>query len=185
MRPVEFYNTPKGDVVVKTDGLPEKNLKETDYDFIEKFLSVIEEFYPDAFAKLIKEYSKSELNRSYRNFLMARRFIKCNFGNYDNMIDLDESWNFKFEFVSCPLRGECVGEKVICSPVFDSKLSDRQLDVMRMCYDGKADEDIAEALFITIDTVKNHRKNSFRKLGIHSMPEFLRYANKNNLFQNQ
>lgn len=28
----------------------------------------------------------------------------------------------------------------------------------------------------------NHRKNSFRKLGVHSMPEFMRYANKNNLF---
>lgn len=67
-------------------------------------------------------------------------------------------------------------------PRFDSKLSDRQLDVMKMCYEGKSDEDIAEDLYITLDTVKNHRKNSFRKLSIHSMADFIRYPNKNNLF---
>ena len=50
---------------------------------------------------------------------------------------------------------------------------------------GKKDEEIAEALFISSHTVKNHRKNVFRKLSIHSMAEFMRYANEKNLFKSE
>ena len=99
------------------------------------------------------------------------------------MIDVDENWNFKFEFVGCPLRGECDGFKKICEPKFNSTLSDSQLRVMELCYYGKKDEEIAETLFISSHTVKNHRKNVFRKLSIHSMAEFMRYANEKNLFK--
>ena len=114
--------------------------------------------------------------------MAVRRFIKCNLGVYDNMIDLDEHWNFKFEFVSCPLRGECKYDKIICSPQFDSKLSDRQLEVMELIYKGMTDSEIADKLFISLNTVNNHRKNSFRKLGIHSVTEFMRLANRTNMF---
>lgn len=101
------------------------------------------------------------------------------------MIDIDENWNFKFEFVGCPLRGECDGFKKICEPKFNSTLSDSQLRVMELCYYGKKDEEIAETLFISSHTVKNHRKNVFRKLSIHSMAEFMRYANEKNLFKGE
>ena len=101
------------------------------------------------------------------------------------MIDIDENWNFKFEFVGCPLRGECDGFKKICEPKFNSTLSDSQLRVMELCYYGKKDEEIAEALFISSHTVKNHRKNVFRKLSIHSMAEFMRDANEKNLFKSE
>ena len=50
---------------------------------------------------------------------------------------------------------------------------------------GKKDEEIAETLFISSHTVKNHRKNVFRKLSIHSMAEFMRYANEKNLFKGE
>lgn len=182
MREVEFYMTPQGEVMLRQEGLPEHQLKEQDRLFIQSFIAVLEEFYPEAFEMLKKEYIKSEKNRAYYEFLIVRRFIKCNFGNYDNMLDVDSNWNFKFEFVSCPLRGECKAQGVICGAKFNSKLSDRQLDVMHLCVEGKTDEEIAGDLYITIDTVKNHRKNSFKKTGIHSMAEFIRYAHKNNIF---
>lgn len=116
--------------------------------------------------------------------MAVRRFIKCNFGVYDNEIDVDGSGNFHFEFVGCPLRGECMYDKILCQPKFNSKLSDRQLEIMRLCYEGVSDADIAERLYISINTVANHRKASFRKLGVHSMAEFNRYAAINNLFTN-
>ena len=56
---------------------------------------------------------------------------------------------------------------------------------MRLCYYGKSDEEIAEQLFLSTHTVKNHRKNTFRKLNIHTMAEFMRYANDKNLFKNE
>jgi DNA-binding CsgD family transcriptional regulator len=183
MRAIEFYTTPEGDVMIRELGGIERRLSESDRDFIVGFNGVIEEFYPEAYSAMKKAYAKSAANRVYNDYLIARRFIKCNFGNYDNMIDLDENWNFHFEFVGGPLRGECTGDRVICQPKFCSKMSDRQMDVMRMCYNGKNDEEIAESLYITLDTVRNHRKNVFRKLNLHSMSEFMRYAHTNNLFK--
>ena len=133
----------------------------------------------EAYTALMEIYSKSSENKRYRDFLAVRRFIKCNFGLYDNVIDIDENWNFRFEFVGCPLRGECKSDKIICAPKFNSKLSDRQLEVMRLLYEGKSDSEIADKLFISLNTVNNHRKNSFRKVGVHSFPEFMRYAMQN------
>ena len=164
-------------------GEAERQLKETDTDFIQAFLAILREFYPEAYDALMDIYSKNSNNKRYRDFIAVRRFIKCNFGLYDNMIDVDENWNFNFEFVGCPLRGECKHDKVICAPNFNSKLSDRQIEDMRMLYDGKNDSEIAEKLFISLNTVNNHRKNSFRKVGVHSMAEFMRYAMTNNLFK--
>ena len=114
--------------------------------------------------------------------MAVRRFIKCNFGLYDNTIDITEDWKFNFEFVSCPLRGECKYDGVLCQPKFNTTLTDRQLEVMSMCYEGKKDEEIAEKLFISINTVANHRKAVFIKLGIHNMGEFNRYANEHKIF---
>lgn len=54
---------------------------------------------------------------------------------------------------------------------------------MRLLYEGKSDSEIADKLFISLNTVNNHRKNSFRKVGVHSFPEFMRYAMQNNLFK--
>eukprot|EP00975_Prorocentrum_lima_P030649 6430156-Prorocentrum_lima.AAC.1 len=124
-------------------GEAERQLKETDTDFIQAFLAILREFYPEAYDALMDIYSKNSNNKRYRDFIAVRRFIKCNFG--------------------CPLRGECKHDKVICAPKFNSKLSDRQIEVMRMLYDGKNDSEIAEKLFISLNTVNNHRKNSFRK----------------------
>lgn len=183
MRHIEFYTTPEGEVTMRPLGEAERQLTEKDRDFIQAFLDILREFYTEAYEALMEVYSKSESNKRYRDYLAVRRFIKCNFGVYDNMIDVDDNWNFKFEFVGCPLRGECLNDQIICAPKFNSKLSERQLEVMKMLFQGSTDSEIAEKLFISLNTVNNHRKNSFKKLGVHSMPEFMRYAMANNLFK--
>jgi DNA-binding CsgD family transcriptional regulator len=127
-------------------------------------------------------YAKSAANKRYRDFLVVRRFLKCNFSLYDDSIDIDERMKFRFEFVGCPLRGECKYDRIVCFPAFNSRLSERETTVMRMLYEGKTDAEVAEALFISINTVNNHRKNSFRKLEIHSMAEFMRYVQHTGLF---
>jgi len=181
MKPIEFYNTPTGEVIIKSADESERTLSEKDTCFIQKFIEILREFYPDALNALNEIYGNS-INRRYSNFLMIRRFIKCNLGLYDNRIDLDSNWNFKFEFVGCPLRGECKYDHILCQPKFNSKLSDRQAEVMKLLYEGNTDDQVADELFISLNTVNNHRKNSFKKLKIHSMPEFMRYATRNNMF---
>lgn len=181
MKAIEFYTTPSGEVTLKKIGETERQLTENDTEFIQAFLNVLKEFYTGAYEALMENYGSNE-NKRYRDFLIVRRFIKCNLGIYDNSIDLDEHWNFKFEFVSCPLRGECKYDKIICSPQFNTNLSDRQMEVMKLLYDGMTDSQVADKLFISLNTVNNHRKNSFKKLGIHSFNEFMRMAIKTNMF---
>ena len=98
--------------------------------------------------------------------------------------DVDRTGKFNFEKVDCPLRGECRFEGVICSPKFNSKLSDAELRVMRLVYQGLSKEEIAEQLYISPYTVKNHIKSAYLKLKIHEKSEFIRYANESNMFNN-
>lgn len=183
IKSIEFYNAPEGEVMIRKQGDAERVLSSKDREFIATFIAIISEFYPEAHKALAETYKKSELNRDYYQFLIVKRFIRCNFGSFDNVQDIDSNGRFRFEFVSCPLKGECKHDGIICSPKFNSTLSCRELEVMKLAYEGSIDEEIAESLFIAINTVNNHRKNAFRKLGIHSMPEFMRYAENHNLFK--
>ncbi len=45
-----------------------------------------------------------------------------------------------------------------------SPLSDREFDVLRLIYDGKTNQQIADGLFVSINTIKKHINNSYLKL---------------------
>lgn len=86
---------------------------------------------------------------------MARRFAKCNFGNLDSTVeDINNNGKVNFEHVQCPLRGECKYEDIICNPQFNSSLSDAEMRVMKLVYDGKSNDDIADSLYLSPHTVK-------------------------------
>ena len=179
--PYEFYTTPDGDVKKVRDD-ETSLLAETDREFIEEFIRRLQEFYPEAYEALCSEYAKSKLNKSYHDFLLVRRFVKCNFGEFDKKLDITETGSFQFEFVKCPLRGECKYEDCICAPKFNSTLRPRELDVMRLVYARQSVEEIASSLYISIDTVKNHRKNALQRLKLKSTTDFIAYAYQNSLF---
>jgi two-component system response regulator DctR len=51
------------------------------------------------------------------------------------------------------------------------QLNDRERQVMRMIADGRANREIAEALYLSVRTVENHRAHVFEKLGVGSAVE--------------
>lgn len=105
------------------------------------------------------------------------------FGSLDTAEnDIDEDGVFHFEKVACPMRGECKFEGLICMPKFSSRLSEAELRVMRLYFEIKEVDRIADQLYLSVHTVKNHIKAAYAKLGIHTRAEFITYANKNNLF---
>ena len=55
---------------------------------------------------------------------------------------------------------------------------------MKLFYQGRSKEEIAQELFISPGVVKLHIKNSYCKLGVHEKAEFIRYAQENHLFSN-
>jgi two-component system, NarL family, response regulator NreC len=55
-------------------------------------------------------------------------------------------------------------------------LTEREQEVLRYLADGVANDEIAEALVISVKTVARHRENIMQKLGLHSRSELVRYA---------
>lgn len=177
----EFY-TCEDRVYCLTDGKPEQ-ITEKDTELIKELLDRIENFYPDAYDALHEAYSKSAANLPYFRYLMVKRFLKCNFGNLDTTDeDLDNDGVFHFEKVACPMRGECKHECVICMPKFNSHLSEAEMRVMSLYYKSKDIYRIADMLYLSGHTAKNHIKAAYAKLGVHTRGEFITYANKHQMF---
>ncbi len=164
-----------------TDGMTEE-VTEKSKDLIEDILVRIENFYPEAYKALSENYCKSQLNQSYLDFLRVRRFLKCNFGDLDTSDHDDKNGIFNFEKIHCPLRGECKYDGIICMPTFNSKLSKAEIRVMKLFYENESIDRIADNLYLSGHTVKNHIKAAYAKLGVHTQAEFISYANKNHLF---
>ena len=70
-------------------------------------------------------------------------------------------------------------------PVPTPKLTDRELQVLRLVAKGLNNRDTAKALFISENTVKNHVRNILEKLQLHSRVEVVLYAVRENLLDLQ
>ena len=55
-------------------------------------------------------------------------------------------------------------------------LTDREMQVLRLMAQSKSNKDIASALYISENTVKNHVRNILEKLHLHSRMEAVTYA---------
>lgn len=152
----EIYSTPDGQICVKPADDAMFILTEGNRDIIQEMLTTIQDFWPDAFKELSKIYSSSSLNRVYFEYRMISRFCRCNFGAYDTLNwDIDEQGIWHFEQVSCPLRGECTHEGIICNPRMKRVLSEREMEVAKML-SNMSPEEVANELNLSIRTVYNH-----------------------------
>lgn len=96
-------------------------------------------------------------------------FISCNLANFDFTADVSAALNkISTEYVECGQRGKCPHEGKLCSPVdvVDGALSMRELRTMGLIRKGLLNKEIAEALFISIETVKTTTRNAQKKLRV-------------------
>ena len=63
------------------------------------------------------------------------------------------------------------------------KLTDREMQVLRLVAQGLGNRDIAKKLFISENTVKNHIRNILEKLHLHSRMEAVVYAVREKLLE--
>lgn len=185
MKGVEFYNFESEVWYRKPTGECVK-LTEDSSEAIHYLYDIICEQYPGAFTALDKHFSKLSYDIKFKRFRMVNLFCKCNFGTIDqSRLDISPKGTFAFEHVSCPMRGECPMEDVVCHPKFNSRISDSELRVLELVYKGMEKEEIADILCLSHHTVGNHIRNAYTRLGIHEKAEFIRYAQNHNLFKEQ
>lgn len=179
---IEFYNTPEGDVMIKEPNKAARLFCESDRDLIAGMLTIIRDRYPDAHQALMNLYSKNTMNKWHYEYKVVHRFVRCNFGEYDqNNLDIDYAGRLRFEEVRCPLRGECPYECIIYKPVLDTKLTEREMDVFRLIAMNMKAENIAMELSISPCTVNRHRENIKAKIEVNSVGEMINYWNVHQL----
>jgi len=64
----------------------------------------------------------------------------------------------------------------------DGLLTKRELEILKWTCEGLAAKEIAEKLFISMNTIHNHKKNMREKTNCKNTVELLNYAIKNNYF---
>lgn len=181
---IEFYSAPAGNVEMRdSDGV--HTYREEDIEITNEMFSRIESDYPDAFKALCEKYKASRNNIPYFKYKVVRCFIRCNFGRYDNQDDIDSTGNFHFEYVPCPLEGECAWYNIICNPKFNTKLSIRETEVMKLYVNGCTPEEVADRLCLSVNTVQTHKRNAMQRVGVHSFSEFVDYAHRNKIFREE
>lgn len=62
-----------------------------------------------------------------------------------------------------------------------SKLTKRELEILKLISTAKSSKEIAEVLFISDQTVSVHRKNIMRKLNVNNTASLIKFAIDNNL----
>lgn len=76
---------------------------------------------------------------------------------------------------SSPLK---FSERVSCEGI---KLSNREIEIVRLVAEGLTNKQIADKLFLSTHTVTTHRKNIMSKLGINNTAGLVMFAIKENL----
>lgn len=177
MRNIEFFTDGNGrDLVANIDGNYHV-ITETDHEIIELVYDIIQSDYTEAFNALKKIYN----SRKDFKYLIVHRFLKCNFAVHDEKPDIRPDKSFQLEFVSCPMRGECQVEGIVCEPKLNSDLSAREIEIVKLIAQGLSNEQIANEIFRSPFTIINHRSNIRRKTGCNNTASLINWAADKNL----
>lgn len=118
-------------------------------------------------------------------FERLRQFVLCRFASFDTVADITEGGNMHPEFTSCEKRGRCLFEGTLCVMLTKTKLSSRELEVIRMLTQDLPYKLIADQMDISVNTVRTHIQNIQSKLDVHSDRAILTWAYEHNIIDEQ
>ena len=175
---LEFYNSPTGEVMFTGENVTSP-LRSGDRAVVTELLDTIRDCYADAYAALSQLYSKSASNRPYMEFRIVSRFIRCNCGNFDTQRTDYQDGIFALEQVPCPLRGchECPLEGIVCGPKRTSSLTARQMEVAHLLAEGCNNQEVADRLTISINTVHVLIAQIKSRLGVKHTRQIINFIN--------
>lgn len=112
---------------------------------------------------LLKDCGEEEIMEAIYKTSKGERFL-C--GKVLNLITDEGKENFNF-----PSYSSCEGVKV----------SDREMEIIKLIAEGYANKQIADKLFLSTHTVTTHRKNIMSKLNINNTAGIVLFAVRENL----
>ena len=178
MGSIEFRNDQRGNVYYQEDEQPEKRFTKFNSEIIDFILKEVSQRFPPCYARLIELYRSAAPTE--RKFIMAVRFIKCNFGADDYLTMDIEDKEFNFEEVKCPLRGFCQDEGIICKPRGLVCLPPEEKKTAKLYIKGYTFREIAQILDKSPATVKVQLCRIKDKLGVKNCREIIKYLRFSN-----
>ncbi len=82
------------------------------------------------------------------------------------------------EYLHAPIRDALLAEALQrpAETSFLPRLTRRELDVLRLIVDEKTTQEIADALFVSVNTIETHRANLIQKLGVRNVAGLVKIA---------
>ena len=87
MKTREYFCTPDGNIAIRIDDQV-RNITTDDIDLINDLLIKVETDYPKAYAALESIYGA----QAHARWRMFSRFVRCNFGSFDHIDDVDDDY---------------------------------------------------------------------------------------------
>jgi len=147
-------------------------------DFPEELLEVIE--------LQISRLKRAAINARgiYDRLGVIKEFLMCNYGGFDHVPDMVDGVLQQPEFWSCPQRGHCAQEGILCERLQTESgrnLSHTEVKIIKLTAQGMLDKEIAGHLKISHHTVGSHTRNIRSKTGLLRKSDLTRFAHQNNL----
>ena len=111
------------------------------------------------------------------------QFIICKYGAFDTKTDIEPNGDTNTERFNCGQRGLCLGENKVCKPIRCEfgKLTPRLETVLKYIAKGLLDKEIADKMFLSTHTVKNHRRKLQQIIGTGNKAGLSAFAVSKNL----
>lgn len=110
-------------------------------------------------------------------------YAKCFYGGFNHEPDFTPTGAGAHDNHACGMQCQCVLKPIVkeALPVAHGALTERELEVTKLLTHSYLTKQIADALRISPATVDKHKRNIFRKTGLHSNVEVAVWAANNNL----
>lgn len=155
-------------------------------DFISEYIEYFQVYYPDqliAIEQFLKiQYGDKKINNLKKAKWLYNRHIfalsvSCSLATDGNTYCYDENNNFNFNFVGCPLRGECPyngyatenksKKQVICNPIYKTSLNEIELIITdRLINTMDSKSWIAESLNLTDQAFSEILQSIYTKMNV-------------------
>lgn len=135
---------------------------------LQKDISLNSEYY----IRLLDDLKSSEINnREY--FFLERELNTYNLINLKNKQTLSIIVNFIFGIIILVLIYTIYSLKVKNKLIITEELSNQETKIKKHIIDGKSNKEIADELFISLNTVKTHITNIYNKLNVSNRKELI------------
>jgi DNA-binding NarL/FixJ family response regulator len=145
-----------------------------------EILAEIRENHPDIFVCILSMYSDYVIAKKCKS-LGANAYLTKDAEISELRLVMNLNMGSEFYF------SNYVNKEVEINSVKDdnfvkiNKLTQREVEIIKLLVKGKTSIEVAEELFISPATVQTHRKNIFNKLKVKKVSELIQQAYENNI----